>query len=138
MQTDFLLVVLRDVIQAYPEIRVILMSATIDTSMFCEYFFNCPIIEVFGRTFPVQGKSLVVLSRTVFIFILLVTCFRTMVKARYAFLLDCNVLRMWLTLGKEVSNSERFHSTILFKNTKQTNNTNTPKALPLGVFSIGE
>ncbi|XP_061201667.1 ATP-dependent RNA helicase A isoform X6 [Neopsephotus bourkii] len=57
-QTDFLLVVLRDVIQAYPEIRVILMSATIDTSMFCEYFFNCPIIEVFGRTFPVRDYFL--------------------------------------------------------------------------------
>nr|XP_008112926.1 PREDICTED: ATP-dependent RNA helicase A isoform X1 [Anolis carolinensis] len=54
INTDFLLVVLRDVVQAYPEIRVILMSATIDTSMFCEYYFNCPIIEVFGRTFPVQ------------------------------------------------------------------------------------
>ncbi|XP_062458304.1 ATP-dependent RNA helicase A isoform X3 [Pezoporus occidentalis] len=58
INTDFLLVVLRDVIQAYPEIRVILMSATIDTSMFCEYFFNCPIIEVFGRTFPVQDYFL--------------------------------------------------------------------------------
>ncbi|XP_068879887.1 ATP-dependent RNA helicase A isoform X4 [Aphelocoma coerulescens] len=57
-QTDFLLVVLRDVIQAYPEIRVVLMSATIDTSMFCEYFFNCPIIEVYGRTFPVQDYFL--------------------------------------------------------------------------------
>ncbi|XP_068807818.1 ATP-dependent RNA helicase A isoform X2 [Struthio camelus] len=56
INTDFLLVVLRDVVQAYPEIRVILMSATIDTSMFCEYFFNCPIVEVFGRTFPVQGR----------------------------------------------------------------------------------
>lgn len=55
VQTDFLLVVLRDVVEAYPEIRVILMSATIDTSMFTEYFFNCPVIEVFGRTFPVQG-----------------------------------------------------------------------------------
>nr|XP_020645391.1 ATP-dependent RNA helicase A isoform X1 [Pogona vitticeps] len=54
INTDFLLVVLRDVVQAYPEIRVILMSATIDTSMFCEYFFNCPIIEVFGRTYQVQ------------------------------------------------------------------------------------
>lgn len=55
VQTDFLMVVLRDVVQAYPEVRVILMSATIDTTMFREYFFNSPIIEVFGRTFPVQG-----------------------------------------------------------------------------------
>ncbi|XP_035279928.1 ATP-dependent RNA helicase A isoform X2 [Anguilla anguilla] len=54
INTDFLMVVLRDVVQAYPEVRVILMSATIDTSMFREYFFNCPVIEVFGRTFPVQ------------------------------------------------------------------------------------
>uniref|UniRef100_A0A8C6T2E8 RNA helicase n=1 Tax=Neogobius melanostomus TaxID=47308 RepID=A0A8C6T2E8_9GOBI len=54
INTDFLMVVLRDVVQTYPEVRVILMSATIDTSMFREYFFNCPIIEVHGRTFPVQ------------------------------------------------------------------------------------
>ncbi|CAM4591641.1 unnamed protein product [Lepidochelys olivacea] len=54
INTDFLMVVLRDVVEAYPEIRVILMSATIDTTMFCEYFFNCPIIEVYGRTYPVE------------------------------------------------------------------------------------
>lgn len=57
LQTDFLMVVLRDVIQAYPQIRILLMSATIDTTMFREYFFNAPVIEVFGRTFPVQGTS---------------------------------------------------------------------------------
>ncbi|XP_014852779.1 PREDICTED: ATP-dependent RNA helicase A isoform X1 [Poecilia mexicana] len=54
INTDFLLVVLRDVVQAFPDVRIILMSATIDTTMFREYFFNCPIIEVFGRTFQVQ------------------------------------------------------------------------------------
>ncbi|GCB61815.1 hypothetical protein scyTo_0014394 [Scyliorhinus torazame] len=54
INTDFLLVVLRDVVQAYPDIHVILMSATIDTTMFREYYFDCPIIEIFGRTFPVQ------------------------------------------------------------------------------------
>ncbi|XP_037132075.1 ATP-dependent RNA helicase A isoform X2 [Syngnathus acus] len=54
INTDFLMVVLRDVVLAFPEIRVILMSATIDTSMFREYFFDCPVIEVFGRTFSVQ------------------------------------------------------------------------------------
>ncbi|NWR58465.1 DHX9 helicase, partial [Bucorvus abyssinicus] len=58
VQTDFLLVVLRDVVQAYPELRVVLMSATIDTGMFCEYFFNCPVVEVFGRTYPVQDYFL--------------------------------------------------------------------------------
>lgn len=58
LQTDFLMVVLRDVIHTFPDVRVILMSATIDTTMFREYFFNCPIIEVFGRTYPVQGMYL--------------------------------------------------------------------------------
>ena len=51
------MVVLRDVVQTYPEVRVILMSATIDTSMFQDYFFNCPVIEVHGRTFDVQGRA---------------------------------------------------------------------------------
>lgn len=54
LNSDFLLVVLRDVVQAYPDVRIILMSATIDTSMFKEYFFNCPVIEVHGRAHPVQ------------------------------------------------------------------------------------
>lgn len=119
MQTDFLLVVLRDVVQAYPEIRVILMSATIDTSMFCEYFFNCPIVEVFGRTYPVQGKSLIELSGTALVFILSVICFKIMGTAGYTFLLDCHVLQMWLTLSKEVSKTELFHSTVWFKITNK-------------------
>ncbi|XP_054712287.1 ATP-dependent RNA helicase A-like isoform X2 [Uloborus diversus] len=54
VNTDFILVVLRDMVRAFPQMRVILMSATIDTTMFQEYFGNCPIIEVSGRTFPVQ------------------------------------------------------------------------------------
>ena len=55
LQTDFVLVILRDMIQAYPNLRVVLMSATIDTQMFTEYFSNCPIVEIEGRSFPVQG-----------------------------------------------------------------------------------
>ncbi|XP_072544366.1 ATP-dependent RNA helicase A isoform X1 [Salminus brasiliensis] len=54
INTDFLMVVLRDVVQAFPDVRIVLMSATIDTTMFREYFFKCPVIEVFGRTYPVQ------------------------------------------------------------------------------------
>ncbi len=57
VQSDFLLVVLRDVVQAYPDVRIILMSATIDTTMFREYFFNCPVIEVHGRAHAVQGEK---------------------------------------------------------------------------------
>lgn len=54
VNSDFIMVVLRDMVSTYPDLRVILMSATIDTSMFSDYFGNCPIIEVPGRAFPVK------------------------------------------------------------------------------------
>lgn len=54
INTDFALVILRGMIEAYPNLRVILMSATIDTQMFTEYFGNCPIVEIEGRSFAVQ------------------------------------------------------------------------------------
>ena len=54
VNTDFLLVVLRDMAFNFPDIRIVLMSATIDTTLFSKYFNNCPIIEVPGRAFPVQ------------------------------------------------------------------------------------
>ena len=41
-------------VHAFPDMRVVLMSATVDTSMFAQYFGNCQIIEVFGRQHPVQ------------------------------------------------------------------------------------
>lgn len=54
VNSDFLLVVLRDMIHVYPDLRVILMSATIDTTLFSSYFGNCPVIEVEGRAHPVK------------------------------------------------------------------------------------
>lgn len=54
VNSDFLLVVLRDMIHTYPDLRVILMSATIDTTLFANYFGNCPVIEIEGRTHSVQ------------------------------------------------------------------------------------
>ena len=54
VNSDFLLVVLRDMVHTYPDIRIILMSATIDTTLFSSYFGNCPVVEVPGRAHPVQ------------------------------------------------------------------------------------
>ena len=48
------MVVIRDMIHTYPDLRVVLMSATIDTTLFSRYFNDCPIVEVPGRAFPVQ------------------------------------------------------------------------------------
>ena len=49
------MVMLRDMVNAYPQLRVILMSATIDTTLFTDYFVNCKVVEVYGRAHPVQG-----------------------------------------------------------------------------------
>ena len=54
MNSDFLLVLLRDMVHTYPELRVVLVSATIDTSLFSSYFSSCPVVEVPGRVHPVQ------------------------------------------------------------------------------------
>lgn len=54
VNSDFIMVVLRDMIHVYPDLRIILMSATIDTTLFSQYFNNCPVIEIPGRAFPVQ------------------------------------------------------------------------------------
>ena len=49
------MVLLRDMVTLYKDMRVVLMSATIDTNLFTDYFTQCSVIEVEGRTFPVQG-----------------------------------------------------------------------------------
>ncbi|XP_022910622.2 dosage compensation regulator mle isoform X1 [Onthophagus taurus] len=55
VNSDFIMVVLRDMIHSYPDLRVILMSATIDTTLFSKYFNDCPVIEIPGRAYPVQS-----------------------------------------------------------------------------------
>lgn len=34
------------------------MSATVEAKRFSEYFYNCPVITVPGRTYPVQVQFL--------------------------------------------------------------------------------
>ncbi|PIO64889.1 hypothetical protein TELCIR_13464 [Teladorsagia circumcincta] len=54
VNTDFILIVLREMLREYADLRVVLMSATIDTAMFIDFFGGCPVIEMEGRTFPVK------------------------------------------------------------------------------------
>ncbi|CAB1110716.1 unnamed protein product [Ectocarpus sp. CCAP 1310/34] len=54
LQTDFLLVILRDLLPKRPDLRVVLMSATLQADLFTKYFHGCPAITVPGRTFPVE------------------------------------------------------------------------------------
>ncbi|XP_031639128.1 DExH-box ATP-dependent RNA helicase DExH1-like [Contarinia nasturtii] len=54
MVTDFLLIVIREAMQANPNLKVVLMSATLNSEKFSEYFNGCAIIDVPGRIFDVQ------------------------------------------------------------------------------------
>jgi ATP-dependent RNA helicase A len=49
------LVLLRDMVRTYSDLRVILMSATVDTTLFTDYFGTVTVVEVYGRVYPVQG-----------------------------------------------------------------------------------
>lgn len=55
VNSDFLMVVLKDMVYHYPDLRVIFMSATINTNMFSSFFNNCPVIDVEGKCYPVKG-----------------------------------------------------------------------------------
>ncbi|CAN1277700.1 DExH-box ATP-dependent RNA helicase DExH1 [Linum perenne] len=53
MNEDFLLIILRDLLPRRPDLRLILMSATINADLFSKYFGNAPTIHIPGFTFPV-------------------------------------------------------------------------------------
>ncbi|XP_021892464.1 DExH-box ATP-dependent RNA helicase DExH1 isoform X2 [Carica papaya] len=53
MNEDFLLIILRDLLPRRPDLRLILMSATINANLFSEYFGNAPTMHIPGLTFPV-------------------------------------------------------------------------------------
>ncbi|BDA50474.1 3'-5' RNA helicase YTHDC2 [Coccomyxa sp. Obi] len=55
---DFLLILLRDLLPAHPNLRVVLMSATLHIELFSNYFGGCPVIEVPGFTHPVTDMYL--------------------------------------------------------------------------------
>ncbi|XP_068333429.1 DExH-box ATP-dependent RNA helicase DExH5, mitochondrial-like isoform X2 [Pyrus communis] len=58
MNEDFLLIVLKDLLPLRPELRLILMSATLDSELFSSYFGRAPIIHVPGFTYPVRTHFL--------------------------------------------------------------------------------
>ncbi len=56
LNIDFLLGILRLLVRKRPDLKIIITSATIDTQKFSEAFEGAPIIEVSGRTFPVEVR----------------------------------------------------------------------------------
>ncbi|MFL6550056.1 MAG: ATP-dependent RNA helicase HrpA, partial [Povalibacter sp.] len=56
LNIDFLLGVLKSVLPKRPDLRVIITSATIDPQRFADFFGGAPIIEVSGRSYPVEVR----------------------------------------------------------------------------------
>lgn len=54
LHCDFLLGVLRSLVADRPDLRLILMSATINIKLFSDYFNSAPVLQVPGRLFPIQ------------------------------------------------------------------------------------
>ncbi|XP_056139933.1 probable ATP-dependent RNA helicase DHX34 [Lampris incognitus] len=54
LHCDFLLGVLRSLLASRPDLRLILMSATINIKLFSSYFSQAPVLQVPGRLFPIQ------------------------------------------------------------------------------------
>jgi len=54
LNIDFLLGCLKRLLPRRPDLKVVITSATIDPKRFSEHFDDAPIIEVSGRTYPVE------------------------------------------------------------------------------------
>lgn len=54
IDSDFLLIVLKKLLKRRKDLKVVLMSATVDAEKFSNYLGGAPVLTVPGRTFPVQ------------------------------------------------------------------------------------
>ncbi|MFT4712458.1 MAG: ATP-dependent helicase HrpA [Candidatus Azotimanducaceae bacterium] len=54
LNIDFLMGYLKQILPRRPDLKVIVTSATIDVERFSQHFNNAPVVEVSGRTFPVD------------------------------------------------------------------------------------
>lgn len=58
IDSDFLLIVLKRLLKRRKDLKVVLMSATVDAERFSAYLGGAPVLNVPGRTFPVQVRYL--------------------------------------------------------------------------------
>ncbi|SCU99557.1 LANO_0F02278g1_1 [Lachancea nothofagi CBS 11611] len=54
LATDILMGLLKQVVARRPDLKIIIMSATLDAEKFQKYFMDAPLLAVPGRTFPVE------------------------------------------------------------------------------------
>ncbi|CAO2821942.1 unnamed protein product [Amaranthus hypochondriacus] len=58
MNEDFLLIVLKDLLPRRPDLRLILMSATLNAELFSSFFGGAPTLHIPGFTYPVRAYFL--------------------------------------------------------------------------------
>lgn len=58
IDSDFLLIVLKKLLTKRKDLKVVLMSATVDSERFSKYFGGAKVLNVPGRTFPVKVNYL--------------------------------------------------------------------------------
>lgn len=56
LNIDFLLGYLKQLLKKRPDLKLIVTSATIDTARFSQHFDDAPVIDVEGRTYPVEVR----------------------------------------------------------------------------------
>ncbi|GLZ79753.1 ATP-dependent helicase [Actinorhabdospora filicis] len=56
LNIDFIMGYLKQLLPKRPDLKVIITSATIETERFAQHFGDAPVIEVSGRTFPVEVR----------------------------------------------------------------------------------
>lgn len=67
-ESDFLLLILKEMLEKRPNLRIILMSATLNATVFSDYFRGTPVLDIPGRTFGVEQFFLEdILERTKYV-----------------------------------------------------------------------
>jgi ATP-dependent helicase HrpA len=56
LNIDFLLGYLKNLVAKRPDLKLVITSATIDTSRFARHFGDAPVVNVEGRSFPVEVR----------------------------------------------------------------------------------
>jgi ATP-dependent helicase HrpA len=56
LNIDFILGYVKQLLPRRPDLKVVITSATIETARFAEHFGDAPVVEVSGRTYPVEVR----------------------------------------------------------------------------------
>ena len=58
LNTDFLLIILKDLLKRRPSLKLVLMSATLNADTFSQWFGGCPIVSIPGRVETVDMHNI--------------------------------------------------------------------------------